>query len=1512
MSEIEKIRKEIKDVEETYLKNAIYIISDYNNENKTRDDYKGRQIYELLQNADDCYTETCNDIEVRFQLIDNCLIVQNTGKPFDSRGITSLMHTDASSKYQDTIGCKGLGFRSVLNWANEINIVTKEFCVSFSEEAAKEKLTFYKEHSDKTHIDELGKIDRIAILCSASVIYDEDIIGKYLENGFSSSIVLKCRPEFVGSIQQQLLELQFEELLFLKHIRTITIVSPEASRTIESIKEGETCYIQEKSSLTEWKIWEKHGALTDANEKEKKYEIIVAYNTDSVAREKLRKSGVLYSFFRTEIPMPFPFLVHGTFELTSERNNLVKENEFNRQLLSLLIDFIVEKGSSIADDGGKCDYEALKFLIPASGLYSLDKEYNFSNQLLERIKNFKVFPSIAGKYISIEDQPKYDNTRFDLFVNPADFANLLQYCDDDRICEFLKNNRVYSYSYTEFAERLNKSADLYVQKGTNIELIELYCDRYLYHDVAPDILMDNSGERITDKNIKVFNNPETAFDLPEWSKMRFMDKNMETVLRKHWNNCTVRTLADKLSKFGCEEYSFDRVVRELVSQSKDDVDKTKSLLFWLFKTWVKNGYKFPSALSNIELRIIARNSEIVGLSKCYFGREYNNLVGERIIEKTENPAFVTSLSELGLSDTNPDDAQLFLRQLGVGYYPRIELVDLPYDQTIEYREYNRQKYSTLFSDRNESLTAEEFFATCVTIRVDTVKGINEILQSCSFEDIVFWLLNDTDLYHHVINENEIDDNAVMIGKPPKKQDNRYVKKSQMRSWLRRYFVNEEWIETKTGRKVNSFNCTINNHDLSPIVEVINLDLAKMDEILGRSAKKDIELLFEKLGIAEDFVNLSKEKIYEILLGLPDLDTSYLIGKKIYTQLNLFYKDDKLNRLVTDNKKYEEFKKTGRVLTEKHKKLEYVPVGSAYYVGKKIYSDDILDNYPKLALNRRVGDPKVEKMFCVQSIQKIGTVEVKEIVDHPLNVDYQQEYIRFLPYIYAKRLAFDNKNRDLNILKRSNIQLVTDAITEYTIGDEIRRGRLENYELIYTNNIAYIKVPSSITSIDDLKNQMRFISAVAEVITTMLDVDGDKDAFMMILRCKSVRECETYFKENGDESLNVVNLSKEKFSTQINNKDEFWNSVAQAADQTIDDVRSQCSRIILETFDYSFIGNTSNYSTTKAIFDALNIDVAEYNKFAYDPIDLRPYYKEQFTNLKNAYRNRFFRYTAQKLQNNNGTKDIFAEERNKYNFADIEPENSFSYNVCLELEQIMGVSCSEIEALPGSFEELLQTLPDNEVGTTHGARIEEPADSAEELETPVDWCTLNQEIANGNNSGSSSPKIEAVQHGDSNHSGGNHTARSYDTRINQKKELVGFKAESKVYNTLLRMFANDASISIEWVSGNAEKANVVAQGDDGLGYDIRYSDSYGIHYVEVKGSSSKEIEFTLTKNEFDFAERHKNSFELWFVAIDENGNPKDPYKLGNLLEFDGEDNFFNNSKFSVEQSEFKIRAKIKED
>ena len=71
-------------------------------------DEKTHFILELVQNADDCYSE-----EVMFDLLDDRLIVKNTGTPFDEKNVEALSHIGRSTKGEDHIGFFGIGFKSV-------------------------------------------------------------------------------------------------------------------------------------------------------------------------------------------------------------------------------------------------------------------------------------------------------------------------------------------------------------------------------------------------------------------------------------------------------------------------------------------------------------------------------------------------------------------------------------------------------------------------------------------------------------------------------------------------------------------------------------------------------------------------------------------------------------------------------------------------------------------------------------------------------------------------------------------------------------------------------------------------------------------------------------------------------------------------------------------------------------------------------------------------------------------------------------------------------------------------------------------------------------------------------------------------------------------------------------------------------------------------------------------------------------------------------------------------------
>ena len=91
--------------------------------------------------------------------------------------------------------------------------------------------------------------------------------------------------------------------------------------------------------------------------------------------------------------------------------------------------------------------------------------------------------------------------------------------------------------------------------------------------------------------------------------------------------------------------------------SKEDLEKTKGTLAWLYEYWEQNNRSFPSGFGNTDIRIVSRNNEIVGISKCYIGKEYGNELGERLTSFLENTIYVGALEQIGLSDKNIEDVK---------------------------------------------------------------------------------------------------------------------------------------------------------------------------------------------------------------------------------------------------------------------------------------------------------------------------------------------------------------------------------------------------------------------------------------------------------------------------------------------------------------------------------------------------------------------------------------------------------------------------------------------------------------------------------------------------------------------------------------------------------------------------------------------------------------------------------------------------------------------------------------
>jgi len=133
----EWVKLKLEKVKQSYVIEILNMTGAYRREIESSKEYHGRQLLELLQNADDEAENTKNS-SVLIRLEKDRLIIANNGTPFSKEGILSLMYSNNSPKIkrQKKIGYKGLGFRSILNWSQSIGIKSGPFSIEFSKDNA--------------------------------------------------------------------------------------------------------------------------------------------------------------------------------------------------------------------------------------------------------------------------------------------------------------------------------------------------------------------------------------------------------------------------------------------------------------------------------------------------------------------------------------------------------------------------------------------------------------------------------------------------------------------------------------------------------------------------------------------------------------------------------------------------------------------------------------------------------------------------------------------------------------------------------------------------------------------------------------------------------------------------------------------------------------------------------------------------------------------------------------------------------------------------------------------------------------------------------------------------------------------------------------------------------------------------------------------------------------------------------------------------------------------------------
>ncbi|QQU24951.1 DUF3883 domain-containing protein [Corynebacterium ulcerans] len=268
--------------------------------------YRDRIQYELLQNSDDAGSSY---VEVTLK-DDGTMHWVNDGRSFDLRDVESLCRSASSTKTRgDSIGYRGIGFKSLAATAQKITVESGGASFSFHKEEAVSVL------SGAGSVVKVAEVPLIRI--------PVEIQSSAIVQGSRFSV----KPKELNN--KPFINIELLSLLFLRNVKTLQVVDGnEIARTTKSVV-GEKITICAKNDCSEF-------ALLSSSH------VSVAIPLNESALAKVGSRGKLYAFLPLNDYLGIPLIVSGDFLTDPSRTNVVVTDSATVDILNVAAKLIAE------------------------------------------------------------------------------------------------------------------------------------------------------------------------------------------------------------------------------------------------------------------------------------------------------------------------------------------------------------------------------------------------------------------------------------------------------------------------------------------------------------------------------------------------------------------------------------------------------------------------------------------------------------------------------------------------------------------------------------------------------------------------------------------------------------------------------------------------------------------------------------------------------------------------------------------------------------------------------------------------------------------------------------------------------------------------------------------------------------------------------------------------------------------------------------------------------------------
>ncbi|MFA5393703.1 MAG: DUF3883 domain-containing protein [Candidatus Ratteibacteria bacterium] len=1103
----------------SYLLVPDQLIADYRGERRIARDYQGREILELLQNANDAAAEKNAKGKVKLILSQDGMIIANTGKPFTIGGVQSLRIRDLSPKQnkKNLIGNKGLGFRAVLNWSRKPLILSGALFLTYSAQknadifkALKSRDPFLKRliEEEQSREDEIilpalafpsfindGRASQIYDLCEELRCQDYDtVIGMPFDN-----------PASFIAAKNEISLLKPEILLFTDNIEELSLILPEQNETVWKIIEQKEYTksvevssdgVGNPSAVRKWHIFRKldkvpSDCLDEHNDTLQEYEIIIAVPD---RKEDLPEPMSLFSFFPTEVSFPYPVVCHATLELETNRKH-PEDNRVNKfiieEIAALLVN-VAECQSNVIDPWCKA-----RIIARTKDIDPLMVRFGFRERLLLEAKDHNILPTLAQCYM----KPRYIKLieAKDLSWLPIkSFDNIVLPTHNQHIKTLINELSIDKLSEGEFRNRLNSIAFVGLESRTQV-IAGLIENDLVPSDPPPELLLAENN-KIISHSARIYLPPVESpkkFDIPDWLNLSFINKDLRTRLSLQLHVTDQRELRQKLSPFRVNEYALANIAGAIIAEArrrieanpertKQDIQDTLIALFLMFP----ENDEPPKLVETVGMPLFNKKGSLTDARSLYFSAKY--LSNGNLLETLyghccpENLIAAPEEFNLGFSGADPIYNR-FLKWLGVADLPRDTVVEKVEELYLGYVLDSLKcpcNFEEYFTKSQEDVERPQLN------KIKSIDHIEGILESDPAA-ILTWLAVDNRAVTWRYQDAE---NAMLTDRRGNDINYRHYT-GVLPSYIHWKIKNAEWLPVSETRKAKPGLCMYGERALEKILPMPAnfkhplFEKYQIDHLKLRDA-------WDNAGVLPNISSLTPKQIIRILLELPTADPEGKSAKALYRNIleNIeVYRHDWKETV-------EIFKKKGQMWGRGPDGYKYYPVNDLRHADTDDIPEQLINKINVVDLPKRVGPQKVQNTFGVEPIDhRRIKIEIRNSDKSPRHGTIQYEFQACKPYLYALRQVKTKQYQEISAFKKLDIVLCRAIQVSLAYGNlNLEFSLTEPYKWILKENQAYIfEAPQEDASFrSDI-----FVDSIGAILASIFRLENGGD-FARILRCES--------------------------------------------------------------------------------------------------------------------------------------------------------------------------------------------------------------------------------------------------------------------------------------------------------------------------------------------------------------------------------------------------------------------------